>query len=302
MRARFAAVFAVFLVATASPAAGQSVGRMLEADVKDFGRDIWAIWTSPFDASGRDWALAGAAIAAHAAVFPVDDNIDRWAVRDSASALFDALKPFRRGGFLFQGNKLVPVAGAVLIAGYVTKNQDIRDGIYGCGASWLSNNVLRHQVLYRFVRRERPEPDKEHDNPAPPAKEGDQYDFSLSWGDSSWAHNSWPGGHVANITACASFFNHRYDMGFAGPLLYVMAAGVGVGRIADRAHWASDQLLGAIFGYAIGREVARRQLKREERRRLEQSEASSLPVHPQGGFYLINDPVRGVGLGWQRSF
>lgn len=303
MRIRTALLASALFVATAQAAGAQSVGRMLVDDVKYAGQDMWAIWTSPVDGSGRDWLIALGAVAGSHALMPIDDDIDRWAVRDSASKLFDALKPFRRGGMLFQGHTLVPFAGAALIGGYVFKNQDIRDGMYGCAASWLSNNMLRHQVLYRFVRRERPNPYKDGP-PTPPAEEGDQYDFGLSAGDTSWGHNSWPGGHVANIAACASFFNHRFEMGYAEPVLWALVAGVGVGRLADRAHWTSDQVLGAIFGYAIGREVALRQRKREERRREQEGAAAApaIPTSSRDGFYLVNDPVRGVGLGWQRAF
>ena len=302
MRLRTVAAAAAFFVsAIAAPASAQSVGRMLESDIKGFGTDVWAIWTAPFDASGRDLAMAVGLIAASHITLPIDDDIDRWTVRDSASALFRALEPFRRGGPLFQGQTLVPIAGAALIGGYVFKNQDVRDGLYGCAASWISNNMLRHQVLYRFVRRERPSGNK--DEWSPPAQEGDQYDWGLSGGDTSWAHNSWPGGHVANITACASFFNHRFEMGYVEPALWALAAAVGVGRLADRAHWTSDQLLGAVFGYAIGREVALRQNKRRERQRLEEMGAAApLPRSQGSGFYLVNHPQLGTGIGWQRAF
>lgn len=304
MRVRLAAATAVLLLSTAvSHASAQSVGRMLESDFKGLGGDLWAVWTSPFDGSGQDWLLAAGLIAGSHAIMPLDDNIDRWAVRDSANAVFNALKPFRKDGLLFQGNKVVPFAGAALIFGYVTKNQGLRDGLYGCAGSWFANNIARHQVFYRFVRRERPDPYKDKEINSDPAEEGDQYKFGLSWGDTSWAHNSWPGGHVANFAACASFLNHRFNTGYAEPVLWALVAGVGVGRIADRAHWTSDQVLGVILGYAIGREVAHRQKKREERRRLERNTGTTpIPTSSQSGFYLVNHPTLGMGIGWQRDF
>lgn len=303
MRLRLAAPIAAFFMTTLASAAGaQSVGRMLESDLKGFGGDLWAIWTSPFDASGRDLALAAGLIAGSHVTLPIDDDVDRWAVRNADSRFFKTLEPFRRGGPLFQGHTLVPFAGAALIGGYVFKNQDVRDGLFGCAASWLSNNVLRHQVLYRFVNRTRPNPHKDSTDYRA-ASEGDQYDFALSTGDTSWGDNSWPGGHVANIAACASFMNHRFEMGYVEPALWALVGAVGVGRVADRAHWTSDQILGAIFGYAIGREVALRQRKREERRRLEEvGAAAPIPTTRGSGFYLVNHPQLGVGLGWQRDF
>lgn len=276
---------------------------MLVDDFKHAGGDIWAVFTSPVDATGKDWLLAGATLGAAAAISPLDDDIDRWAVRSRDSRFFRMLGPVRRGGAAYGGNRLVPVAGAVLIGGYIAKDQRIRDGVFGCAASYAANSQIRHQVFYRFVQRTRPVPGKDDALTAPPARQGDQYDIALSLGDSSWGNNSFPGGHVANIMTCATFLNTRFDMGLVEPVLYGFAAAVGVGRIADRGHWTSDQVVGTVFAYAIGREVALRQRKRLERNRAEGVvEASAIP-RPQGeGFYLIRDDARGIGLGWQRRF
>lgn len=300
------ATSALLVVGSSGLASGQSVGRMLEDDARNAGKDFVSLWVAPFNASGKDWLTAALVLGAGVAISPLDDDIDRWAHRDSASGLFEALKPFRKGGTFFQGNKLVPVAGAVLIAGYVTKNQNLRDGIWGCGTAWLTNNRMRNWVLYRFMDRTRPDPHKDDELDTPPAQHGDQYPIvRLSWPDTSWGDNSFPGGHVANLAACTGFLNSRFEMGVVEPVLYALAAGVGLGRIADRAHWASDQIVGAAFGYALGRGVALRQLKRKRERELEaagQRTSTALPSGSSSGFYLINDPYRGVGIGWQKSF
>lgn len=304
MRLTGALVASAFLTfISPSPAEGQSVGRMLVDDLKYAGGDLWAVLISPVQGSGRDWLLGAGIVAAGAAVSPLDDEVDRWAVRDSASALFRALKPFRKGGVFFQGNKLVPVAGGVLVAGYATGNRDLRDGVFGCAASWAANNQLRHQVLYRFIERTRPDPDKDERVNSPPARHGDQYDIGFAVRDTAWGDNSFPGGHVANLASCVSFLNSRFHMGAAEPVLYGIAAAVGVGRIGDRAHWLSDQLVGTVFGYAIGREVSRRQLRRIERDR--EAGAAALAEIPRlagSGLYLIRDPARGMGLGWRTGF
>jgi len=274
------------------------------SDFKHAGQDAWAVWTSPFDARASDWLTAAAVIGAGAAVMPIDDDIDAWAVRDSSSRLFRLLKPFRKGGTFFQGKTLLPVVAVVMLTGYATNDQKLRDGLFGCAASWGANNILRHQVLYRFINRTRPNPVKEQIYLEPPAtqRDGPQYDFALSTGDTAWGMNSYPGGHVANLTACTGFLNTRFEMGAAEPVLYALATGVGIGRIADRAHWASDQIVGAVFGYAIGREVAQRQLRRAEDRGREREReraplATAMPRSQHPGLYLIADPVGRMGLG-----
>jgi hypothetical protein len=37
---------------------------------------------------------------------------------------------------------------------------------------------------------------------------------------------------------CVSYWNERFHMGAAEPVLYTVALGVGVGRMADQRHWA----------------------------------------------------------------
>jgi len=54
MRIRWIAVVAATL-SFAHATSAQSVGRMLEDDFKNSGRDILSVWASPFDASAKDW-------------------------------------------------------------------------------------------------------------------------------------------------------------------------------------------------------------------------------------------------------
>src|SRR3712207_3005890 len=117
----------LFLVAAAGTAAAQkSVLGMIGKDIEHAGRDIGAVWLSPFDASARDLLAGIFVIGLGAAVSPADDDIDRWAVRNQNSSAFDVLEPVRKGGFLYSGNALAPVAGAVYIVGIVTKRQGLR--------------------------------------------------------------------------------------------------------------------------------------------------------------------------------
>jgi membrane-associated phospholipid phosphatase len=73
-------------------------------------------------------------------------------------------------------------------------------------------------------------------------------------------------------------------MGVVEPAIWAMAGAVGLARTLDRAHWASDQLIGAAFGYAVGRQIAlRSKRRRADRRSAETSNHSGLFVSPQRG-------------------
>jgi membrane-associated phospholipid phosphatase len=233
---------------------------MLENDFRNFGGDIWSVWTSPFRAGPRDWLSTGLIIGASAAAMPLDDNIDRWMVTHRDHSAWSAIKALREGGVAFSGKYVTPLAAGALIYGLATKNIKVQEGIFGCLASYVSGSVVRNYVIYPLIARERPSPIKGED--APPAAEGDQYEFGVPGKFDEWGQHSVPAGHAANILACASFLSNRFEMGYVEPALYLVSAGIGVGRLVDRRHWNSDTMLGMAFGYAIGKEVARRSTNR----------------------------------------
>jgi hypothetical protein len=296
-------VASVLLVGAASRATAQkAVPAMIGKDVEHLARDIWAVWTAPFDASGQDLLAGLFVLGIGAAISPIDDEVDRWSVRNRDNVLFDAVEPFRKDGDLYGGGLLAPVAGAAYVVGIVTKNQSVRDAITGCGATWLSNNVLRRQLLYRFIGRERPDSTRGADANWPAAEPGDQYNFELNGFDGSpWGMHSFPGGHIANILGCASFFNHRYKWGLVEPVLWAVAGAVWVARTADRAHWTSDQWVGSAFGFAVGKEIAHRQLRRKAERDASAANGSGASAAPRDGLYFVKG-AEDVRVGWQFKF
>ena len=137
--------------------AAQSVGRMIGYDVSHAFGDIVGTWVAPLHSSGRDWFDAGIIVAGGAAISPWDDNIDNWFVRNHDSNVWSALGVLREGGDAFSGRTITPVAAGVYVVGLVTKSQGIRDGVWGCVASYVAESVVRSQVMYRVVGRVRPD-------------------------------------------------------------------------------------------------------------------------------------------------
>jgi hypothetical protein len=293
----------VVLIGAGSGAAAQkAVPAMIGKDIEHFGRDIWAVWTAPFDADGRDLLAGLMVLGIGVAISPIDDDVDRWAVRNKDSWAFNAVEPFRKGGDLYGGGVLAPVAGAAYVVGIITKNQSVRDAITGCGATWLSNNIIRRQLVYRLVNRERPDSTRGNDPNWPAAEPGDQYNIKLSgFEEDPWGMESFPGGHIANILGCASFFNHRYKWGYLEPVLWTVAGAVFVARTADRAHWMSDQWVGSVFGFAVGKEIAHRQLRRKAARDATAGGTGASLTAPRDGLYFVKNPDD-VRVGWQFRF
>jgi hypothetical protein len=184
----------------------------------------------------------------------------------------------------------MPVVLGAYAVGVATNNRSLRDGIFGCAASYAAQSIARNYVLYPLVARTRPDTARRGQSvpPPPPASQGDQYRFDVP-GSPRWGE-------------CAAFLNNRFNMGFAEPVLYAVAGGVGVGRLLDRGHWASDQVLGIIFGYAIGREVAKRSLDRLSRDASRANGADGGEDAPAASSLQLGPVPGGMRIGWVYVF
>lgn len=248
MRTRWFAVIAA-LSTLHGVAAAQSVGRMLGDDFKNAGKDVLSVWGSPFDASARDWLLAGAAFAATGVSMLADEPVNDFLARNEEAAIFRAMGPVRRDGVFFKGKYVVPPIAAIYFAGLAFKNQDLRDFVMGCASAYVAQAPVR-KTVYRLVGRARPT-----------ISANDAQRWSVP-PDTGWDHRSFPAGHFPNVLGCVSYWSKRFHLGAAEPALYALAAAVGIGRLVDKGHWTSDTVLGGILGHAIGSEVARRSLAR----------------------------------------
>jgi hypothetical protein len=72
-----------------------------------------------------------------------------------------------------------------------------------------------------------------------------------------WAfYDAFPSGHTIAAWSLATVVSHQYrHLKIVPPLVYVLAAGAGVSRITEDAHWASDVFLGAIIGFEVTRQI-----------------------------------------------
>lgn len=300
MRFRFLGVAVVLVAGSVGPAAAQSVGNMVVTDVKNGVGDMVGTWLSPFHDSGKDWLLAGGALALSAATSAADVSVDNYFLHHRSS--FGFLSPFREGGIAFSGQTITPAAGVLYIVGLATRSQTLRDAVWGCVASYGAESIVRTQVVYRIVSRVRPDSLRTDGGSGLESQSGDQYKFS--WGNHGWGQQATPAGHVGNVMACASFLSHRFKLGWGEPVAYAVAGAVGVGRMVDRRHWLSDTVLGSLFGYAIGNTIAAR-----SKDRLQRSQSGDGVLAPgssssgtESHFYVAPDGSGQIGIGFSRRF
>jgi membrane-associated phospholipid phosphatase len=250
-RARFA--FAMLVAITGGPLRAQARLGSERRDIETFTGDIWSVWTSPARLSTQDVAPVAIAAAAITLTTRIDSATRVWMLAHGHSPLLRVFAPLRdsakiHAGSLGTGMYLLPLSGALYVAGRLSHSSGLRDAGLGCGAGHLGTLGIR-EIAYHAIGRARP---RVTDDP---------FELSIP-GSTDWLWHSFFSGHIANSMACASFLSHRYSFGIGEVVPYAYATAIGVGRMADAEHWASDTVLGAVVGYAIGRAIAARQLTR----------------------------------------
>jgi hypothetical protein len=261
----------------------KSIGRDLEHGV----RDILHVWASPLHADADEWATFAASAAFVGATLLIDDDVDRAMTRHPRSVFMRGLEPFREAHKtelfnLGSGKRLQPLSGVLYLLGFAFDSRALRDAGIGC-ASTQQANILVHHGAYAIISRERPL-----------LANGDQFDIGLGAGP--WRQHSFYGGHAGNIMGCVTYWNERFDLGVAEPVLYLVAVGVGLGRVADGRHWLSDTFTGMLVGHAFGRVIA-------HRARARANGARDRALGPFGGDLLLSaDRSSGVVVGWRREF
>ena len=238
---------ALLSVVSGAAAQEKSVGRDFEAAGKDM---LW-VWSSPVRFEAEDLEGLGMVAAASGVTLLVDEHVRRWTIEHPDALPVRLLTPFREASpinLIGRTKFLQPLSAAMYLAGWVLDEPDLRAAGIGCSATNVSNTLMRHSMALLLGRKR-------------PSLEEGAYQFEpLAFGE--WENRSFPGGHAANAITCISFWNHRFDLGAAEPLLYMLGGLVGFARILDDAHWTSDSVVGLSIGVAVGKGVAGRQLGR----------------------------------------
>lgn len=259
----------IFLLSGGRSARAQTPLGSERQDVNDFRGDIWSVWTAPAHTDARVAAPLAASFAITGLTTLADSSIYVWMTSHPGSPLMRVLRPLREGWKLplyelGSGQYLLPLSGALYTAGRLSRRASLRDAGLGCAAGHLSSAGLR-ELFYVSVARARPRV-----TPSP-------HHASIP-GRRSWDWHSFLSGHVANSMSCASFFAHRYSLGIGEPAMYAYVTAIGLGRMADGRHWASDTVAGAILGFAIGKALADRQDSREQARASRSRSGVALPI------------------------
>jgi len=299
-------VVSLLLLSSTANVSAQSKLSKAWYDVKHAGKDVGSVWTSPLHTSKSDLVPLGLALAGAGVAFVLDDDIQDWLRENPSSTAVELFDPFREGycnrndpektckGLEELGDiwEFIRVSSVMWVTGVAVNSKTLREAGVGCAAAGMAQTFPRRLALYELVARTRPSLRIRRVGAADERiPTNDPYDFDVP-GTKDWNHRSFFGGHAANAMTCITFWNHRFNLGLAEPVLYAAALAVGVSRTLDEAHWSSDTVIGIVWGYAIGKAVADRQ-KARLRTAGEEDSDSGLQVG-----------IRGSSLyaGWQIRF
>jgi len=203
--------------------------------IREFGRDEWRIWTSPFRKSAygshtvRKYVipfvlLSGALIATDketAKLLPNTPDQTRWSGRVSQ---------------IGSGYSLAGIAGGTWLLGKVTRNAHAQE------TGWLALEALAHTEVVVFAFKQM----TNRRRPIPNESPGGFWDGG----------DSFPSGHAAAAFSVAAVFAYEYHDHVIVPITaYTLASAVAASRVSAQRHWVSDIFVGGATGFLIGRFV-----------------------------------------------
>lgn len=200
--------------------------------------------------TGKDALLIGAFTLGTAAVAPLDRQVAKR-LQDPGTQENRFLKTAA------SGLRVMAVPGSLLagIGVYAIGRADGQRRVQALGLHSVESIVLATTVgtgIKLVTGRARPHIDI--DNP---------YDFQLLRGFSKEKYRSFPSGHSINAFAFASTVTREtqfwwpHSVWYVGTVMYGGATLMGVSRIYNNQHWASDVIAGAAIGTVIGLNVVK---------------------------------------------
>ena len=205
------------------------------------GSDFKQQLTSPFHLSKKGWINAAKFTLITGGLALLDETIQKNALdlRNNSQAVRDVSKYVTRFGGPYEGYTL----GILGAYSFIFKKEKVKTTTLLATQAYITGAVI--ESAFKFLTgRQRPnyiEPDGE----AEPRFHGPSTKF-----------NSFPSGHTTVAFAAATVFAKEYkNQPFIPILSYSVATLIGMSRVTENKHWATDVLVGGALGYLCGRQV-----------------------------------------------
>jgi membrane-associated phospholipid phosphatase len=204
--------------------------------------------------SGGDLKMFAAFVGATALALPLDAAIARQS--QSTSLQGSGLLSAAADGFRNLGGPgtIVVTAGLFAVGKLCGCRGMARAGLHSMEALAIAAGAT--QILKLGVGRARPGPSVGLD----PGETGPDPDIFRPFRGSG-GYTAFPSGHASAAFAVAATLSAEWPdaPGWVSPSLYGAATLVGLSRVYNNRHWASDVIVGAMLGTYVGRKVVARQ-------------------------------------------
>jgi membrane-associated phospholipid phosphatase len=212
--------------------------------------------TAPFHARPRDWGKTAIVAGLTAGILLTDKPINRETVgwRSKSTTLQQTSKFITQ----FGGPYEVYTLAAMGTYGFLFKNEKIKTTTLLATQAYLTSAVI-FEVTKFLSGRQRPYYYDPEFHTNSPTWHGPFYQFKKDANGnkpSSYRYTSFPSGHTSLAFAAATVYAMEYSNRRLIPILsYSAASLIGLSRITENKHWASDVFIGGILGHLIGRQV-----------------------------------------------
>jgi membrane-associated phospholipid phosphatase len=216
------------------------------------GSDMKQAFTKPFHMTKKDWITTAKFAAVAGGVAVLDETIQRSALhlRNSSPSLQSVSKQVTNFGGMYEAYTLAAL-GAY---GVVFKNQKMKTTTLLATQSYITGAAIE-SVLKFMSGRQRPYVSDSSKVQVEPTFHGPFYRTPPD-PNGKRTNSSFPSGHTTVAFAAATVFAMEYrDKPIVPILAYSAATLIGLSRMTENKHWATDVLTGAAVGYLTGRLV-----------------------------------------------
>ncbi len=224
--------------------------------VKNLPKDALDYVKSPLGWKKKEWFVASGVIAVTAAIMAGDQWIMDFVQKNKSELTKDISHAAEKGG----SDGLVYGLSATYLTGAILNNKKLKQAALTAFSSMLVSG-LAVRGLKNIFGRSRPYTGK---------GPGDFNAFCFCGAD----NESFPSGHTTSAFAAASAVSTVYSDNLLVKILaYTAATLTGLSRVHDKAHWASDVVMGAAIGHFTGKFMAKKVLNRN-------TENSAIQISP----------------------
>lgn len=215
------------------------------------GSDLKQEFTKPFHMTGKDWGRFGKFALVAGAVAIADEPIQQHA--STITVRNPGIGKVSKFITNFGGQYETITLAAFGAYGFIFKNEKMKTTTLLATQAYITGGALE-SVLKYISGRTRPT----FYSPTEEAEPKFLGPFSKTGRDASGqkSYSSFPSGHTTVAFAAATVFAlEYYNKPWVGVLTYSAATLIGLSRITENKHWATDVLTGAAVGFLAGKNV-----------------------------------------------